>query len=87
MKTGDLAKALRGMAKKGLFVNHQETQLLKEAALTVEDQARRIAELERQLAQATQTRMEIDGNGIRVETRILPTEEAKEDFWAEDNCE
>lgn len=74
MKTGDLAKALRGMAKKGLFVNHQETQLLKEAALTVEDQARRIAELEAELAR-------------RDQIAISLPEKPGDDFWAEDNCE
>lgn len=81
MKNTDMTKALRGAAKEGRFLNHQEAQLLKEAALRIEDQARKIVALERQLAQATQTRMEIDGNGIRTETRILPSKEAKEDFW------
>lgn len=74
MKTGDLAKALRGMAKKGLFVNHQEAQLLKDAALTVEDQARRIAELEAELARRDQVALP------------LP-EKPGDDFWEEDNCE
>jgi len=74
MKTGDLAKALRGMAKKGLFVNHQEAQLLKEAALTVEDQARRIAELEAELARRDQIALPL-------------SEKPGDDFWEEDNCE
>lgn len=53
MRNTDLIAALYGYAKKGLFANHQERQLIRTAAKRIEEQDAEI----RRLADAAQTQI------------------------------
>ncbi len=80
MKDRDMVSALRGLAKNGLFVNHQERKLLQDAARRIEQQDEEIAELEDEVARLQQVGMDDE---LPFGDAVAPGEAAY-DFWDDD---
>jgi len=94
MKTREIVSKLYDLTKRGLFVNHQERELVKAAAVRLQELDKEKREL-----QARVTELEYllkEREGIQAENDMdpfaVPPGEAAEDFWADDfwaddNCE
>lgn len=58
MKNKDIVYALHAMARKGIIENHQQRELLKQAANRIAEQEIKIRQLETELAELEQTTIE-----------------------------
>jgi len=86
-RTEDMIIQLWALAKHGLFVNHQERELVKSAAQRLKEQAASIVKLQKENAQL---RMKLEyvnaeREGIRDEEKLAASlpEDYWEDMWPE----
>lgn len=93
MTPWEIAKLLNDLGKKGVMPNWRENELLKKAAATIEDLARKLGEamekidnLEERLAIMTEDQQEPDTDFPPREdlAEAAAPGEAAEDFWEDD---
>ena len=82
-RTEQMAEQLFGLAKHGLFVNHQERELVKSAARRLQEQAEKIAGLQRDLdaARAELGYVRAEREGIQREAELGVPEDFWDDMW------
>ncbi len=79
MKSSDISKALNGLAK-NVYLNHQEKQLLKDAAKRITDQSAEIEALRSTLDRVSQTELDMTDPFEEPVEAVAPGT-AAEDFW------
>lgn len=82
MTNHTISEKLWDLKKRGLFVNHQERELVASAARRLEEDAKKIAKLEAELKEARYLLAEREGIQEDDGTRDAAAPgEAAEDFW------
>lgn len=92
MTPWELAKLLNDLGKKGVMPNWRENELLKKAAATIEDLARKLGEamekidnLEERLAIVTEDQQDPDTDfPPREDLAATDPDQDSEDFWGDD---
>jgi len=92
-----IAMMLNGMyaiARKKSELNHQEKELIKTAAQTlekalrkVEEQKAQMTDLQERIAIMLEGSGELQDDGVPFRPATVTVSRPDEDFWAEDNCE
>ena len=89
-----MLNGLYAIARKKSELNHQEKELIKSAAQTLEQALRKVEEqkaqmtdLQERIAIMLEGSGELQDDGTPVSFPKVTKETISEDFWAEDNCE